>query len=377
MSTITTTEPSEEELLDTLEKWYATTKRKEITLVTAGRSGVGKSTLIGNMLKLEGDAAPVHEHGPSLTTMEVKVWASTVRDVKVKIIDTPGLVASDVDELKSIAALQKESGGKADMLLYCVSLLHNSKIDQTDEKIIKKLTHVFGSEIWEHAILVFTSANVVKMFPQKNIPELVREYASKFQTVLQHVCPSFSVVSIFTCDQDQEKRDPSTIVALPAGLDPDEELIEGVQWDESIYLEVLKKCNPEAIPALLKVRGPTSWLIRRALAISGYIGLTGLGGVTGFGVGLGAGLVTAAGIGIAAGVLSGGAGRSAPAFLAQLAGNLGVAATIVGLGGGSAIGGVTAHSLVKDYEAEQKKLEKLQEGVQHELQESERSKKNN
>ena len=145
MSTITTTGPSEEDLLDTLEKWYANTKRKEITLVTAGRSGVGKSTLIGNMLRLEGDVAPVHEHGPSSTTTEVKVWASTVRDVKVRIIDTPGLVAADVDELKSIAALQKESGGKADMLLYCISLLPNSKIDQTDEKIIMPLEMTYGS----------------------------------------------------------------------------------------------------------------------------------------------------------------------------------------------------------------------------------------
>lgn len=325
------------------------------------------------MLRLEGDAAPVHQHRPSSTTMEVKVWASTVRSVNVKIIDTPGLVAPDVDELKSIAALQKESGGKADMLLYCISLLPNSKIDQTDEKIIKKLTHAFGNDIWKHTILVFTSANVVKMLPNKNIPELVGEYASKFQTALQCVCPFFSVVSIFFCDRDQDKRDPSTVVALPAGLDCDEELIEGVKWDESIYLEVLKKCNPEAIPALLKVRGPTPRLIRQALVISGYIGITGLGGATGLAVGLGAGIATVAGIGLTAGMVTGGV-DAVPAFILSLAGNIGLGATVVGLTGGSAIGGVKAHSLVKEFENEQAELEKLQEGVQHELQELELSK---
>ena len=31
-----------------LEKWQSATQRKQITLVTAGRSGVGKSTLIGS-----------------------------------------------------------------------------------------------------------------------------------------------------------------------------------------------------------------------------------------------------------------------------------------------------------------------------------------
>ena len=104
----------------------------------------------------------------------------------------------------------------------------------------------------------------MKTIPNNNIPELVKEYASKFQTVLQHVCSSFSVVSIFSCDQDQDKRDRSTIVALPAGHDPDKELIEGGKWDESIYLEVLKKCNPDTIPALLKVRDPTPWLVGQA-----------------------------------------------------------------------------------------------------------------
>ena len=83
-----------------LDKWYEATNRKEITLVTAGRSSVGKSTLIGNMLRLKGDDAPKCRHGPSSTTDDVKVYTSTINGVKVRIIDTPGLAAMDVDEAK-------------------------------------------------------------------------------------------------------------------------------------------------------------------------------------------------------------------------------------------------------------------------------------
>ena len=74
------------------------------------------------------------------------------------------------------------------LLLFCISLLPDSKIDQLDQKIIKKLTFAFGNDIWNHIILVFTSANVVKLL-QADIPELYSEniYADKFQSVLQSV----------------------------------------------------------------------------------------------------------------------------------------------------------------------------------------------
>ena len=48
------------------------------------------------------------------------------------------------------------------MLLYCVSLLSDSIIDEQDEKIVKILKVAFGPDIWRHAVLVMTFANMVK-----------------------------------------------------------------------------------------------------------------------------------------------------------------------------------------------------------------------
>ena len=347
----------DQELIETLEKWYKATNRKQIILVTAGRSGVGKSTLIRNMLNLKGAAAPKTEHGPSSTTQSVKIYASTVGGVQVRIIDMPGLAATDVDELESIADLQEASGAKADMLLYCISLLPDSKIDQLDQKIIKKLTLVFGNDIWNHTILVFTFANVAKLL-HSDIPELARAYADKFQLVLQRECPSFSVVSVFSCDQDQPQRPSTTIVALPAGRDPNEELVKGMKWDESIYLEALKKCNREAIPALLKVRSPTPRILRMAKAIGQYISATGsaaavgtvAGAIIGGAIGGGVGLL-AVGIGIGPGAASG----------AQFGASIAAAS----IGGLSALdGGIEVHSEITKYEKEQADLEKIQDGLQ-------------
>jgi hypothetical protein len=257
---------------DVLDKWYEATNRKQITLVTAGRSGVGKSTLIGNMLQLKGDAAPQYQHGPSSTTTEVKTYTNTVNGVEVKIIDTPGLAATDVNEAKIIAQLQAESRGEADMLLYCVSLLPDSKIDEQDAKVIKTLKVAFGPDIWSHAILVLTFANwvILDLEEGTTLNDLVRAYAAKFESILQSECPSLSVCSIFSCDHEEVKRDSSTMIALPAGRNPKQQLVEGMKWDESIYTEVLKKCNPDAIPALLKVREPTPEIAILAIKIGLY-----------------------------------------------------------------------------------------------------------
>ena len=232
--------------LDALGKrWYDAAERREITLVAVGRYGAGKSTLIRNMLRQEEDTP----HTPH----EARVYTVMTGDIEVKLIDTPGFGRSDDSDAEILAELQEKTGGKADMLLYCVRLVPNSEIDILEKDIIKKLTCVFSyrANIWKHVILVFTFANTVKIhLPNKTIENLVDEYASKFQLALQNVAPSFSVVSAFKFDQcpPRTRRDAFMIVAIPAGENRDEELVKGVKWDESIYTEVLNKCNRDFVP---------------------------------------------------------------------------------------------------------------------------------
>ena len=252
-----------------LKKWYATTGRKEITIVTAGRSGAGKSTLIHNMMRLmkvDEEAEEVVEEvaacdteklilSPSSSTCEVKLFTSQREEGgELKMFDTPDFtISNDVDAPKAMAELQEMTEGKCDALLYCVSLLPDSKIDAFHEKMIKKLTHVFGEGMWKRTILVLTFANAVKvLYPQQSIETLVNEYAKKFESLIKRVCPSISVVSIFS---EQTQWCPSTIVALPAGNTPDEQYIDGeitTGWDESIYLEVLRKNDTQDSPIVFK-----------------------------------------------------------------------------------------------------------------------------
>ena len=371
MSSIAGDERSDQELTETLKKWYKATNRKQITLVTAGRSGAGKSTLIGNMLQLKGDAAPKSQHQSTSTTTEVRLYQKSINGIEVRIIDTPGLAATDVNEAKIITELQAESGGKADMLLYCISILPNSKIDEQDEKIIATLKLAFGPEIWSHAILVLTFANSIinDLEEGTTFSGLVSNYATTFQSKLKKMCPSFSVVSIFSCDRDQVKRDPETIIALPAGKDPSKNLVEGMKWDESIYMEVLKKCDPKAIPALLNVREPSSKLTRQIFQIIAVTGgatvvgtLAGIAGAT-IGIVIGGGLgALAGGVGVVPGAAVG----------ADIGAGIGLAFAGVGTAGvASVAAGVAILSDVQKNEEEQAKLEEFQKAVKQEKQKKE------
>ena len=246
--------------------------------MTAGRSGAGKSTLISNMLGLKDDTKVgcqhlQRQHSPSSVTKEVELYSSLREGgVTVRMVDMPSLNSSDVNDAKAMALLQEKTGGRCDMLLYCVSLLPDSKIDKEDKEVIRKLTHVFGEDIWKCTILVLTFSNAVEaLYPNQSIELLVNHYAQKFQTILRSVCPSFSVVSTFSRDQHTTQRDPLTVVALPAGKHPKEQYFNGVGWADSILLEVLKKsknsatrmCSGSAsVPTVLKANFPTPRIFR-------------------------------------------------------------------------------------------------------------------
>ena len=172
----------------------------------------------------------------------------------------------------------------------------------------------------------------------------------------------YSIVPIFSCDQGKITRSPYDIITLPAGEDPDEEIIDGMRWDESIYMEVLKKCNPEAIPALLKVKGPTPKLVRLGLEIGGFTAFSGAVGAVGGVAGAVAGGIVGSAIGAGLGLLLGGAG-AVPAAI--LGGKIG--AGIVGSTcavSGAVHGGLAVVDDLFEYEARQAECSKLREEIQ-------------
>ena len=263
-----------------------------MTLVIAGQSGVGKSTLVKNLLRLsDQDAdAPVARHS------EVKCHNNRIKDTNITIIDTPGLVGvSEYDKVRILAQLSEKTNGKADMLLYCVRMAPGSRIGESDHKIIKLLTIAFTPRIWERTILVLTHADDVKKMSEGNatLEKKLEQYAKSFETMLQSILIDHNVTVIPVLqDEGIEIRPAKQIAAVPAGRTRDEEILPHKKWNVSIYEEVLRKCKIDAIPALLSVLDVFTrqmYVLTGSVAIAGLaLGALALGLATG---GIGAALV--------------------------------------------------------------------------------------
>ena len=293
---------------DTLDKWKESTNDRGMTLVTAGKAGAGKSTLVKNLLHMvDNDAdAPKAGHSADSVTNKVKCHSSFIKDVNVTIIDTPGLAgASKDDETKILAELSEVNKGKADMLLYCVSMAPSSKVGELDRRIVNLLKIAFSSKIWERAVVVLTSADYVKERNEKNpgnltVQRAMKEYATAFQKLLNG---GMTVKPVLRKDCAME-RDANEIAAVAAGETPDEEILPGMKWNECVYKEVLKKCSLEAVPEMFKLLEISSG------AWKGALGGAAAGAVAGAGIGLAAGGVGAipGAIGGAVGGVVGGGG---------------------------------------------------------------------
>ena len=161
------------------------------------------------------------------------------------------------------------------------------------------LTKAFGEAIWKKAMLVLTFANYPQLPPpQQPMKDQMQKYAQAFQDVMHSAkLTSFRVGP--SLKPDTTRREATMIPALPAGKCRDEVIIEGARWDDNIYMEVLNKCEFEAIPALLHLKG-----IPLSIALASIDGV-GTSATVGGGVGAGVGAVVGGIAGFGAGAIPG------------------------------------------------------------------------
>lgn len=321
------TTTADEELVDLMKKLEG---RKEETLVlaTAGASGVGKSKLINNFLGLKGKKVAESGHSVRSVTKDVDVYEEVVHGTRVSIIDTPGFESWDLsskDEAEALAALSVQFEGKADILLYCINV--SSRFDAKEEYIVKKLTKAFGKKIWQHAILVLTHADrILEEESEKKLESLVEDFTKEFHKVLAKADVDVCVSPVW---ESSEVNINGGIVGIPVGNRDCPE-----NWKCLLLKEVIKKCDIDAIPAILKIQGIAPLWVARALggvlgAADAAAGGGTIGGIFGCVIGASIGAAVGAGVGTLPGAVTG----AAVGFwigAASGAGVVGVPSAIVG-----------------------------------------------
>ncbi|KAJ4846261.1 hypothetical protein Tsubulata_044066 [Turnera subulata] len=127
------------------------------TIMVLGKSGVGKSATINSIF----DEVKFNTDAFQLGTKKVQDVVGTVQGIRVRVIDTPGLLTSWSDQrqnekiLHSVKRFIKKT--PPDIVLYLDRLDVQTR-DFGDMPLLRTITEIFGASIWFNAIVVLTHA---------------------------------------------------------------------------------------------------------------------------------------------------------------------------------------------------------------------------
>ncbi|KAI3447955.1 hypothetical protein Pfo_004620 [Paulownia fortunei] len=127
------------------------------TIMVLGKSGVGKSATINSIFDEVMFGTDAFQFG----TKKVQDIVGTVQGIRVRVVDTPGLLPSWSDQrqnekiLRSVKRFIKKT--PPDIVLYLDRLDMQSR-DFGDMPLLRTITEIFGPSIWFNAIVVLTHA---------------------------------------------------------------------------------------------------------------------------------------------------------------------------------------------------------------------------
>ena len=127
---------------------------KSLTTLVMGESGTGKSTLINALLgKKIADVAS----GPTETTTNLKCYTGCIGKVDVTVMEIHSL---DMDQIRvHTSELQKNSSNGVDVVYICQKLYDRHRPSAIET--LRRLSVVFGREIYKKAVFVMTFANEI------------------------------------------------------------------------------------------------------------------------------------------------------------------------------------------------------------------------
>ena len=122
---------------------------KSLTALVVGERGTGKSTLINTLFGKE--IAEV-DCGPS---RKVKYYTGCVREVDITVVEVPEL---DIDEIRAHSQLlQRQCPNGVDVVYVCQKMYDRHRLSAIET--LRRLSVVFGREIYKKAVVVLTFAN--------------------------------------------------------------------------------------------------------------------------------------------------------------------------------------------------------------------------
>ena len=329
---------------------------KSLTTLVMGETGTGKSTLINALL---GKKIANVASGPAETTTNLKCYTGCVGKVDVTVMEIHNL---DMDQVRvHTSKLEKNSLNGVDVVYICQKLYDRHRPSTIET--LRRLSVVFGREIYKKAVFVMTFANEIpKSWGRKTDAKTLQRNLEKDWNNQAAVIRSGLQKELHMTQEEADK-----VLILPAGYyekdDPDSSRqILGLTSDwiydlmlasvntnisgsnnESSKFSQFRRSKTVAAPAFLKVMASQ---VGEDSILGGYNSSSEYDGLGGYssGGGLG-GYSSGGGLG---GYSSGGGlgGYSSGGGLGgySSSGGLGVYSSSGGLGGYSSGGGLGGYS---------------------------------
>lgn len=222
-----------------IETWKALSNDRPLKIVISGQGGIGKSSLINNFLDLEVGAKTAKR--AKAVTKAVNQYPKVKNGVQVIIFDTPGLCDTEIPKEKTLEDIGKVTEGEVDLLYYCVNL-RIGRLNEGDVDAFMLLSEIFGKELWENVVFVFTFANEEcgsdDYFENiETLEEVTRDALVKKVHLTTNQAQSVSFTVAGNRDEYLHYHDGKT-----------------KNWKNDLFVKSLKKANPKAIPALLRIQ---------------------------------------------------------------------------------------------------------------------------
>ena len=217
--------------------------RGPLRILICGKGGAGKSSLVNNLFELqcgEDEADEGIVGGP--TTLNVTPYERTTKfGDKIFVFDSPGFGDACINPSDIVDEMIRVTEKSVDVILYCISLNGNCRVEKEDIRAFKIITQVFSSEIWRKAVIVLTFANEL----QKLRPKL-EEYEKIIKKIGDDIDAAFSEVYV---DQNTAKSVPIETAGYKDSL-----LHDNIDWRDRIFISALKRVLAEKLPSLFEVR---------------------------------------------------------------------------------------------------------------------------
>lgn len=187
------------------------TKTKHFNIVLLGREGVGKSTLLNSVLKLEGKDIAKTGVGDSIT-LEMKKYSNPKMHF-LTLYDTQGIgikeensiekIFSDVSKLINKQIIKEDAN--PDDLIHCLWFCFNGRFGNLEIELLKQLSETYSDKTLPF-IIVHT-----KTFSKKEAKKSIEDIIKTYKIPEENICQVLA--------QDEEDEDEEENVKKSFGID--------------------------------------------------------------------------------------------------------------------------------------------------------------